>query len=268
LEPDTFSLVDGHRFVLEAPPSILDLFRQPLRLRDWADGHIGMHTRNNRRSLAALEGSHLALHFDRRRTAPEDFPVISARQAASTEWQPYLKEGGEKDFYFPIFEFLDWTPAARRTYVIPRGRLFGQPGFCVSGISRRLSARVMEKGCYWDTNKVMGFFPKDPAMSMFLIGMLNSDLLTYIAKRMLNESTSIQLNDLWRLPIPKIEQAATEGIGRLAAGCVDALREDISADITPLRRKLNETVYGSLGISAADRERVGAFLNGRGVRTF
>jgi hypothetical protein len=242
----SYPTVDGAPFLVESPPSIVALFGQPRRLRDVADGHIGMHTRDNRRYLAVVEG------FERRGRR-----VV---RPAEPGWRPYLKEGGEKDFWHPVFERIDWRPRARAAYVIPKGGLFGRAGLCVSGVSRRLSARVMPAGCHWDTNKVIGLVPHAEEDSGFLLGLLNSDLYTYVAKRLLNESTSLQLNDLWKLPVPDVRR---ERISALAEGCVEGTRR--SADISRPRRELNEEVYRELGIVAQDRELVRGFLRRQGL---
>lgn len=268
IAPEVFSYVDGRPFLLEAPPTIVELFRQPLRFRDWVTGHIGMHTRNNRRYLAALAGSHLAERFDRRRTRPGELPVIGPDDARTGRWQPYLKEGGEKDFFFPIFEYLDWSPAARRSYVIPKGPDFGKPGLCVSGVSRRLSARLMPAGCYWDTNKVIGFVPRDPRDAPFLLGLLNSDLFTYIAKRLLNESSSMQINDLWKLPVPRLSEDAASSIARVAAECVERCRRDLRAGLAAPRRELDGLVFEALGICEEDRALVRAFVQWNGIARY
>lgn len=261
---EVFLTIDGAPFALEAPPTIVRLFRQPLRLSDWASGHIGMHTRDNRRYLAALEGSALARRFERRRREPGEHPVISATEARTRRWQAYLKEGGEKDFFHPVVEYLDWRPAARAAYVIPKGSCFGRPGIAVSGVSRRLSARLMPAGCYWDTNKVMGFVPHREADTALLLGLFNSDLFSFIAKRLLNESSSIQIRDLWKLPVPRPPSPAASRIALAASECVRRKRRDPAADIASPRRALNEAVYRALRISPAERGVIDRFLGRTG----
>jgi len=207
--------------------------------------------------LAAIEGTDLARRFEAKRARPGarpgDFPVISAEDAAGERWHPYLKEGGEKDFHHPVCEYIDWSLGARASYVIPRGSEFGKPGICVSGVSRRLSAREMPAGCHWDTNKVIGLVPKHPASKMLLLGLLNSDLYTYVAKRMLNASSSLQLSDLWRLPVPDLQAEESARISARAEECVRARRRDPAADIDEPRRALNAAVYEALGIDPSDR---------------
>ena len=252
---DAMRRVDGHPFLLEDIPSVLAMFGQERRLRDLVDGHIGMHTRDNRRHLAAVAGTPLAAAYARRRRRPDEHRVI-APDAAGAGWVPYLKEGGGKDFWFPIVELLDWSPDERRGYVVPHGGLFGRAGIAVSGVSRRLSARLMPAGCYWDTNKVIGLVPRDAADTMFLLGVLNSDLFTYLAKRVLNASSSLQIRDLRRLPVPPLDPSRRAQIAGLAERCVELVRGDQDADIDEPRAALDEAVFGAFAITAEDREEV------------
>lgn len=250
--------VDGAPFLLEAPPTVLALFDQPRRLGDLVEGRIGMHTRDNARSLAALEGTPMALRYERRRRARDEFRVISKAESENGTWRPYLKEGGDKDFWAPAHEFVDWSPERRAGYVIPASELYGRPGLCVSGISRRLSARVMPAGGIWDTNKVHGLVLRDPADTDLLLGLLCSDLYTYLAKRLLNASSSLQLSDLWKLPVPEIER---EPIAAAAGECLRLTRA--GADPVAARSRLDRAVYETLEISAADQRVIAHFTAGR-----
>lgn len=262
LPREDLGLIEGHPLLLTSPPSIMALFGDGPRLGEWARGHIGMHTRDNARHLAALEGSPLARRFERRRMEPGTFRVIGADEAAGEGWRPYLKEGGEKDFWSPPAEFVDWSPEARAGYVSPRGGLFGQPGIAVSGIARRLSVRLMPAGCRWDTNKVHGLIPADAETGDYLLGLLNSDLYSYLAKGILNTSPSLQLSDLWRLPVPPPDP----DIAAAARLCVAAVRE--GADSGPPRRMLNALVCERLRISEDDLRVVRRFLSGRGLPAY
>jgi hypothetical protein len=264
ISPGILCQIEGTPFPLSAPESVVALFGQPGRLSDRVRGHIGMHTRDNRRRVAALEGTRLADHYERRRQRPGEHPVVSATEALSARWRPYLKEGGDKDFHHPVTEFVDWRDEARAGYVIPDGGLFGQPGICVSGVSRRLSARVMPPGCHWDSNKVIGLVPHDPGDTNLLVGLLNSDLYTFLAKHLLNDTSSVQLSDLMRLPLPEIADNDRRRIAGLAAQAVALRERDPSADLRDVGTALDEAVYEALGITAADRSAVRAELAHRG----
>lgn len=265
--PDRFyRRVPGTPLLLEAPESILALFEQPLRLGDWADGHIGMHTRDNPGRLAALEGTPLAARFERRRVRADQFRVIDEAQAAAGAWRPYLKEGGDKDFWHPLSEFIDWAPEAQAGYVMGEARLFGREGLAVSGVSRRLSVRLMPAGCMWDTNKVIGLVPHEAAERDHLLALLNSDLYTYLAKAVLNGSASLQLSDLRRLPVPRLPDPVRAELADLARELVGGLRS--GADGADARRRLNEIVYRELEIDEADIARVRAFLGRRGLPAY
>lgn len=257
-----YDRVDGSPFLLESPSGVIALFDQPGRLFDYVDGHIGMHTRDNAHALAALQGSRLAELFDSRRQKAGTYQVITAAESKQDRWRPYLKRGGDQDFFAEQVEFVDWTNSHK--YVIPSGPLFGKEGLAVSGISKRLSVRLMPAGCYWDTNKVIGLVPKQKEDTYWLLGLLNSDLYSYLARKVISETASLQLSDLKKLPLPDIDPGTKADIARLAKACVAAKKKGKDGP----RAELNATVSDALNLNSADRRAVRRWAQDSGAVSF
>ena len=100
-----------------------------------------------------------------------------------------MKRGGADQYYRPIIEALDWSEESKKVYDIPKNVPFEQEGIVISGVSSILAARYMPRGCYWDSNKAIGFIIKKKSVSIpYVLGLLNSSLYNYLAKGIINNT--------------------------------------------------------------------------------
>jgi hypothetical protein len=98
-------------------------------------------------------------------------------------------------------EALDWRKKSIENYDIPKNVPFESEGIVISGVSSRLAARYMPRGCYWDSNKAIGFIIKNKSLSItYVLGLLNSSLYNYLAKGIINNTNSIQITGIHALP--------------------------------------------------------------------
>jgi adenine-specific DNA-methyltransferase len=201
-----------HIFHINVEDQIIKLFEKAPKLEAFLKGFIGMHTHNNKKYIAAIEGSELAEIFKKKnqkiKKTEDKYRIISYKEFKSEKWRPYLKRGGVDQYFRPIFEALYWDEEAIEIYDIPRNAPFQKEGIVISGVSSRLAARYMPEGCYWDSNKAIGFILKDKSASIeYILGLLNSSLYNYLAKGIINNTNSIQISGIHSLPyvIPSIE---------------------------------------------------------------
>ncbi|MFX0180822.1 MAG: Eco57I restriction-modification methylase domain-containing protein [Candidatus Hodarchaeota archaeon] len=193
-------------FFIDVEPEIIDLFENSPKLEDYLKGYIGMHTHDNRKYIAAVDGTSLANIFKKRNSKNLDpdkkFKIISKEELNSETWKPYLKRGGADQYYRPIMEGLIWDKNSIPIYDIPKNVPFEQEGIVISGVSSRLAARYMPEGCYWDSNKAIGFILKNKTITIhYILGLLNSSLYNYLAKGIINNTSSIQITGIHSLPI-------------------------------------------------------------------
>lgn len=207
-------------FFVDVEDQVIKLFENSSRLEEYLQGFIGMHTHDNRKHIAAIKGTKLAELFSKRNMKISDldkkYKIITRDELESKDWKPYLKQGGADQYYRPIMEALDWNVHSRQNYDIPKNVPFEEEGIVISGISSNLAARYMPKGCYWDSNKAIGFIIKDRAISiLYMLGLLNSSLYNYLAKGIINNTNSIQITGIHALPfiLPNIKtKSKIEGI--------------------------------------------------------
>ncbi len=205
IKQENYNIIPGKPFFFLAPTQVLKIFNEAPKITLVMDGHIGMHTHNNHRFLGAIEGTKLAQFYriknEKINKGESLFNIISKELIENGQWHLYLKNGGKDCYYAPIEECVAWDKISKKHYDIPRGNHFLKEGIVISGVSTRLSARYMPKGCLWDTNKAIGFVPISPKISLYyLLGLLNSKLYNYFIKGILNTTNSVQIEDIRRLP--------------------------------------------------------------------
>ena len=234
-------------FFVDAEDQILDLFENAPTLEFFIKGYIGMHTHNNKKFIAAIEDTELANIFrknNRNKNKNDKLKVISRIDLESGRWKPYLKRGGGDQYYRPVMEALDWDREAILIYDIPKSVPFGEEGIVISGISSRLAARYMPRGCFWDSNKAMGFIVKDNSISIeYFLGLLNSSLYNYLSKGILNNTNSIQLTGIHSLPFVKPDNGTHEDVSLLVKKIIENKKKLLSYDYTEEQKLIDNIIF-------------------------
>ncbi len=136
-------------FYTDVDQEVIELFEKAPKLEEFLKGFIGMHTHDNRKYIAAIEGTELAEVFKNRNIKSNDsskkFKIIERKVFETGKWKPYLKRGGADQYYRPIMEALDWSEESIKIYDIPKNVPFEEEGIIISGVSSRLAARYMVK---------------------------------------------------------------------------------------------------------------------------
>ncbi len=234
-------------FFIDAEDPILDLFENAPKLELFIKGYIGMHTHNNKKFITAIEDTELANIFrknSRNRDKSDKFKVISRIDLESGRWKPYLKRGGGDQYYRPVMEALDWEQESISIYDIPKSVPFEEEGIVISGVSSRLAARYMPKGCFWDSNKAMGFIVKDSSISIeYFLGLLNSSLYNYLSKGILNNTNSIQLTGIHSLPFIKPNKGTHDKVSLLVKKIIENKKKNLSYDYTEEQKSIDNIIF-------------------------
>ncbi len=235
-------------FFTDVDEEVINLFENSSKFEKYVKGYIGMHTHNNRKYIAAIEGTDLAEIFRKRNEKIEDpnkkYKIISIKEFKSGEWKPYLKRGGADQYYRPIMEALDWREKSIKIYDIPSNAPFEKEGIVISGVSSRLAARYMPDGCYWDSNKAIGFIIKDDSISIeYALGLLNSSLYNYLMNGIINNTNSIQLTGIHALPFIMPDDELKANIEVLVKKIIQGLKEDPSFNYISQQQQINEIIF-------------------------
>jgi tRNA1(Val) A37 N6-methylase TrmN6 len=235
-------------FYSEVEKEIIELFERSSKLEEHLKGFIGMHTHNNRKYIAAVERTDLAVLFSKRnksiKNLAEKYKVISKKELESDQWKPYLKRGGGDLYYRPLIEALDWSEKSKEIYDIPKNVPFEEEGIVISGVSSRLAARYMPRGCYWDSNKAIGFIVKNESVSVhYMLGLLNSSLYNYLAKGIINNTNSIQISGIHALPFITPDKETKETVELQVDKIIKNKRNNLQFDFRKEQIVIDKTIF-------------------------
>lgn len=235
-------------FFIDIEDEIIDLFEQSPRLEKYIKGYIGMHTHDNLKFIAAVEGTKLAEIFEKRNKKIDEpnkkYKIISKDQFKSEKWKPYLKRGGADQYFRPIIEALDWTKTSIPNYDIPKNVPFESEGIVISGVSSRLAARYMPKGCYWDSNKAIGFIIKNNSISiLYALGVLNCSLYNYLAKGIINNTYSIQISGIHALPFILPDDDTKQKVEKVVKKIINNKQENLNYDYKKDQKRIDDIVF-------------------------
>ena len=243
-----YHLLPFNIFFTDVEKQIVELFEKSPKLENFIRGYIGMHTHNNVKYIAAIEGSELADLFKKKNSTISNptnkYKIISRELLDTGNWKPYLKRGGGDQYYRPVLEALDWNPESIPIYDIPKNVEFEKEGIVISGVSSHLAARYMPPGCYWDSNKAIGFLIKDEDISIeYVLGLLNSSLYNYLMNGIINNTNSIQLTGIHALPFIKPDRKIKEEVEILVEKIIDNKKKNLDYDYSNEQNKINNIIY-------------------------
>ena len=243
-----YELLPFNLFYIDVENEIINLFAQSPKLEKYLRGYIGMHTHNNLKFIAAVDGTELAEIFRKRNKKKVDpkqkHIIIPPEVLESEKWKPYLKRGGAEQYYRPIMEALDWSKDSIPTYDIPNNVPFESEGIVISGVSSRLAARYMQKGCYWDSNKAIGFIIIDNKLSIeYVLGLLNCSLYNYLAKGIINNTSSIQITGIHALPFILPDVETKEKIEILVKKIIENKKSKSDYDYTSEQMQIDDMIF-------------------------
>ena len=248
IRQEKYELLPFNLFFTDVEEQIIELFENSSKLENYIKGFIGMHTHNNMKYIAAVEQTELAEIFKKRNIKNQynskKYAIIPREELKSGNWKPYLKRGGSDQYYRPIMEALDWSIDSIPIYDIPNNVPFEEEGIVISGVSSRLAARYMPKGCYWDSNKAIGFIIKDKAISIeYTLGLLNSSLYNYLAKGIINNTSSIQITGIHALPFIPPSKELKEQVEQLVKQIISNKKRDLDYDYNPEQKLIDTVIF-------------------------
>ncbi len=248
IRQEKYNSLSYNIFFTDIEEEILDLFEKSPKLNNYIQGFIGMHTHNNKKFIAAIDDTRLAEVFKKRnekiKNLDKKYRIISRDNLDSYQWKPYLKRGGADQYYRPIMEALDWKTESKKNYDIPKNVPFEKEGIIISGVSSKLAVRYMPEGCYWDSNKAIGFIIKNKSVSIqYILGLLNSSLYNYLAKGIINNTSSIQITGINALPFIKPEKEIQEKIETLVSSIIKNLEKNLNYDYVKEQKLIDGLIF-------------------------
>ncbi|MBA7551734.1 hypothetical protein ES705_44282 [subsurface metagenome] len=102
----------------------------------------------------------------------------------------------------------------------------------------------MPKGCYWDSNKAIGFIVRDKTITiLYVLGLLNSSLYNYLAKGIINNTNSIQITGIQALPIISVDNETKIIIEKLVNEIIRKKEYNPNYDYTENQKKIDDLIF-------------------------
>ena len=121
---------------------------------------------------------------------------------------------------------------------------FEEKGIVISGVSSRLAARYMPKGCYWDSNKAIGFIIKNNSISiLYALGVLNCSLYNYLAKGIINNTYSIQISGIHALPFILPDDDTKQKVEKVVKKIINNKQENLNYDYKKDQKRIDDIVF-------------------------
>ena len=117
----------------------------------------------------------------------------------------------------------------------------------------------MPEGCFWDSNKAIGFVAKNPEISLwYLLGLLNSKLYNFLAKGILNTTNCLQIGDIRRLPFKYPSQGKKSAVEGLVEQIIESLKKNPDYDYSKEQARIDEAILELYQVPQERRELIEA----------
>jgi len=209
-------------FIIGVPNYLKELYaNSKLRLGDVVEGGTGISTGNDKRFLRKEN---------------------EISKSEKENWVPYYKNGARQKFFYRPEYWIEKNYKQHSdviaNYMLRNERYFFKEGITCSSVGVRFSASYMPEGGLFGVNA--NFFTDDRQNLFYLLGLLNTDLVWYFARRILIRTNNISSNYLKRLPVIYPNRAEMKLIANLVENHVDKLIHKNPVKDEELMSELND----------------------------
>lgn len=223
LRQDEIGRYPNSAFLIGVPKKIRNLYLDPpLRLGDVVEGGTGISTGNDRKFL-------------RKRSEVSGDP----------RWVPYYKNGARNPYWYEPEYFIerDYETHNRSTknFMIRNEPFFFREGITCSSVGVRFSAAYLPPDCLFGVNA--NFFFKDRISLYYTLGLLNTKLAWYFARRVLIRTNNISANYLRLMPYVEAGKTEKSAIADIVENMVQAIRSGDKATLVGDQAILDEKFF-------------------------
>jgi N-6 DNA Methylase len=223
---------DRSEFLIDAPDEVVSLFREK-RIRDYYDCITGISTGNDSKYLSSESKNGFSI--------------------------PFYKNPGKRRFKsspdaYLIDHFLEEDKVVKN-FMVRNKECVGKEGISCSSMGVAFTA------CYLPLNSTFGvnsnIFTNNEEELWFLIGYLNSSLVTYIVRGMLLRSNMITSGYVSRIPIPMLDKRTKEEIASISKDEYNSKNEQDNSNIAI--SKIDQLLFDQLKFSGDTIKRIVQF---------
>ncbi|MFQ3545275.1 N-6 DNA methylase [Halobacillus rhizosphaerae] len=243
LPQQVYEDLPNRNFAINVPQEILTHFHKEYTMLDSVvQGGTGISTGND---------GHYLIKPDER---TEDRNV----------WIPFYKNGGNKDawYYSPKFYIhKDWPVYAEHshTFVLRNKSFFYKEGITCSSMGINFSAAYLPKGSLFGVNA--NLFPNNREDLYYILGLLNSNLIKYMLRKVLNRTNMITSGYIKKLPYIEPSPAMKTAVTNCAKQLVEGKKADKNFPVHVLQNQMNQLVFNIYQISPDNQHHINRFCD-------
>jgi hypothetical protein len=214
------------RFHLCIPSKVIELVNHPpLLLSDIVEGGAGISTGND------------ALFLKKKEEVEGD-----------PNWVPFYKNSGKRAYLTETDDRInrDWKQSSKtsKTFLTRNSAYYFKEGISCSSMGVRFSACYLPSGCLFGVNANL-FLKSDrsPDELFYLLGYLNSSLVQYILRAVLNRTNMATPGYVKELPYIEPDSQIKEEIADLVKQIIVELKKDPQFDYGPHQRTINLKIF-------------------------
>ncbi|MGR9048344.1 HsdM family class I SAM-dependent methyltransferase [Halobacillus faecis] len=242
LSQQTFEQMPANNFAINVPEDILSHFESPYRtLGSVLKGGTGISTGDDRFFLRSFQDGHVP-----------------------PEWIPFYKNGGRKDawYYEPKYYIhKNWPDyvESNTNFTVRNRSYFYQRGITCSSMGVDFSAALLPEGSLFGVNA--NLFPEREEDLYYFLSLLNSKLIKYMVRKVLNRTNMITSGYIKKIPYIEPDPLQKQVMIETARSIVDKKKENPSFQTDDWQSLVDQTVYEIYGISSASRSKVHDFCH-------
>lgn len=226
-----FQRYPNSSFIIGVPSEIRRIYlNAEKRLGDIALGGTGISTGNDK-------------VFLRRRGEVE----------LNSGWVPYFKNGARCPYWYEPDYYIEKdyrkNAKANKTFMVRNEKYFMREGVTCSSVGVRFSAAYLPEGSLFGVNA--NFFFEDKITLLYALGLLNSKLAWYFARRVLIRTNNISANYLRLMPYAEPIKAEKEIIAKQVKLMIKMVKDKADQpEIDMLQLELDRKFFEIFGVSA------------------
>jgi len=166
-------------------------------------------------------------------------------------WVPYYKNGARRAYWYNPEYFIERDykkySTTIKNYLVRNEKYFFKEGISCSSVGVRFSAAYMPAGSLFGVNA--NFFFKDRDTMFYVLGLLNSKIAWYFARKVLIRTNNISASYLRLLPYKEPNPKEKKYISKIVQKIVKALQKNPNYDYSSIQMELNEKFYKIFGLN-------------------
>ena len=222
------------KFFVGVPKEIIRLVQYTkYRFRDIAEGGTGISTGNDSKYLRSAE-----------------------KVKGNSDWVGFYKSGQRTPYFYETQYLIEknYSKNAKsdpKNFLIRNEKYFFREGITCSSVGRRFSAAYLPPGNLFGVNA--NFFFKDHDDLYYSLGFLNSKLVIFLARKVMNRSNIIATSFLKELPFVLPNKEQKKSVITITKSLVKSFHENPSFDNSNQQKLIDEIIFDVFSISGSSR---------------